>query len=73
MDLNNQNTESFDKSSDDDDNNCIIRTGHREASNVLIQYFEEQPGSHEIYLLQLRKMKDYIRVRSYETQKTNKH
>lgn len=74
--LNNQTSaESSDKSSDDDENNVIIKTSHREAGdavNVLIHYFEEQPETDDIHLLQLRKMKEIIRDRIYEAQKQNK-
>lgn len=73
------NTESSDTSSDDDencdDNDCVIKTSHREArdaANVLIQYFEEQPGADDIHVLQLRKMKEIIKCRSYEAQKQTK-
>lgn len=74
--LNNQTSaESSDKSSDDDENNVIIKTSHREAGdavNVLIHYFEEQPETDDIHLLQLRKMKEIIRDRIYEAQKQKK-
>ena len=73
------NRESSDTSSDDDancdDNDCVIKTSHREARdavNVLIQYFEEQPGAYDIHVLQLRKMKEIIKCRSYEAQKQTK-
>lgn len=42
-----------------------MKTSHGEtgdAVNVLIQYFEEQPGTDEINLLQLRKIKEIIKV-----------
>ncbi|KAJ8942138.1 hypothetical protein NQ318_021646 [Aromia moschata] len=74
--LNNQTSaESSDKSSDDDENSSVIKTSHREAGdalNILIQYFEAQPETDDIDLLQLRKMKEIIRRRIYETQKQKK-
>ncbi|CAH1113133.1 unnamed protein product [Psylliodes chrysocephalus] len=60
---------------DDDENNCVIKTSHREpgdAVNVLVQYFEEEPGNDDIYVLQLRKVKEILKCRSYESQKQTK-
>lgn len=74
--LNNQtSTESSDKSSDDEENDCVIKKSHQEARdavNVLIEYFDEQPETDGIELLQLRKMKELIRSRMYEAQKQKK-
>lgn len=74
-DLNNQTSTEIrsDKStSDDDENDCVIKRSHQEARdavNVLIEYFDEQPETDGIEVLQLRKMKEFIRVRMYESQK----
>ncbi|XP_050305586.1 jerky protein homolog-like [Anthonomus grandis grandis] len=54
---NKSSAESSDKSSDEnessDKNDCVIMTSHREARdavNILIQYFEEQPVTNDIHV-----------------------
>lgn len=49
-------------------NNWDIKTSYREAGdavNIHIQYFKKQPGTDDIHLLQLRQIKECIKVRSY--------
>ncbi|XP_045464221.1 jerky protein homolog-like [Harmonia axyridis] len=74
--LNNQTSaETSDESSDDDENNCVKKISHREAGdavNLLIQYFGDQPGIDDILELQLRKMKEIIKSKIYESQKQTK-
>lgn len=58
--------------SSDTSSNCIIKRSHQEARdavNVLLEYLDEQPEPNGIDVLQLRKMKESIRARIYESQK----